>query len=426
MKFFSTNNKQHNKSFREAVIQGLAPDRGLYFPTEIPVLSQDFFRNISTMSLPDIAFEVMYPYVKEDMPSTVFLELVKEILNFDIPLVKVSEDVFSLELYHGPTLAFKDVGARFMSRCLSQFSDKKVRILVATSGDTGSAVANGFFGVENVEVVILYPSNKISDIQEKQLTTLGGNITALEVDGNFDDCQRLVKEAFQDDDLKTLNLSSANSINIARWLPQSIYYYWIVAQLGHEKKISVSVPSGNFGNITAGLLAKKTGLAIDQFIAATNINDIIPSYLQTGTYMAKPSQQTISNAMDVGDPSNFYRLLALFDNDFDRIKSEVIGYSLEDESTRKVINDVFQKHQYILDPHGAVGYKAVIDKGTAGNIKVFLETASPVKFREVVEPIIGQKLPVPERLKEALSKSKSSIKMKKTYSEFKAFLLHES
>jgi threonine synthase len=333
MKFYSTADNNLKVSFERAVIEGLAPSRGLYFPESIHQHSKSFLNDLSKMTLPEIGYEVMKPYTEGDIDNSSLASIVEETLNFPIPLKEIDDHLFTLELFHGPTMAFKDVGARFMSRCLSHFNKEKVKILVATSGDTGGAVANGFYKVEGVEVIILYPGNKISDIQEQQLTTLGENITALEVNGTFDDCQNLVKEAFLDNELKSkMNLSSANSINIARWMPQSIYYYWIKAQLGTTNRpLSISVPSGNFGNISAGVLAQKSGLEIDQFIAATNANDIVPQYIKTGIYDPKPSVSTIANAMDVGDPSNHLRMLELFDHDHEKFINNINGYSLCDK-----------------------------------------------------------------------------------------------
>jgi len=424
MKFYNTANHQYTRSFKEAVIEGLAPNKGLFFPVTIPQLDKDFLANLRDYTLPEIAFEVMKEYTEDDISSEDLKRIVEDVFNFDIPLVNVHDDIYSLELFHGPTLAFKDVGARFMSRCLGHFSDRKVKVLVATSGDTGGAVANGFYKVDGVEVIILYPGNKISDIQEQQLTTLGENITAIEIDGTFDDCQKLVKEAFTDQSLnEKMNLSSANSINIARWLPQSIYYYWIAAQLDDKKDISIAVPSGNFGNITAGLLACKSGLKVDQMIAGTNANDIIPKYLLSGDYQPRPSVSTIANAMDVGDPSNYLRLLELYEHDFSKIQSEMIGYSMNDDAIKELISTVYNKHQYIMDPHGAIGYQSLKEKGFENNYKVFLETAHPVKFRDVVEPVINKKLPVPERLAVCLEKKKEAVYLSTSYDEFKNFLL---
>ncbi len=426
MKFYSTNDKDNICSFREALIEGLAPDNGLYFPSEIPQLSSEYFKNISGFLLPEIGFEVMHPFLKEEMSSADLMSIVEDAFDFEIPLVKVSDEVLCLELYHGPTCAFKDVGARMMSRCLSHFSHDKVTVLVATSGDTGSAVANGFLDVEGVEVVLLYPSGKISKIQEQQLTTLGKNITALEVDGTFDECQAMVKAAFLDEDLKgKMNLTSANSINIARWIPQSIYFHHAYAQLGdYSKPIMISVPSGNFGNLTSGVLAMNMGLPIDSFIAATNANNIVPEYLQSGEYMPRPSVETISNAMDVGAPSNFVRLLELFDHDFEKVRDSVTGYSMSDDETRKTMADCFSQTDYILDPHGAVAYQALLEDNDKGLYTgIFLETAHPSKFTDVVEDVLNIDLILPERLKECMNKEKKSIKIDGTSEALKAFLM---
>ncbi|MFT4986793.1 MAG: threonine synthase [Glaciecola sp.] len=425
MKFYSTADNNLKVSFERAVIEGLAPSRGLYFPESIHQHSKSFLNDLSKMTLPEIGYEVMKPYTEGDIDNSSLASIVEETLNFPIPLKEIDDHLFTLELFHGPTMAFKDVGARFMSRCLSHFNKEKVKILVATSGDTGGAVANGFYKVEGVEVIILYPGNKISDIQEQQLTTLGENITALEVNGTFDDCQNLVKEAFLDNELKSkMNLSSANSINIARWMPQSIYYYWIKAQLGTTNRpLSISVPSGNFGNISAGVLAQKSGLEIDQFIAATNANDIVPQYIKTGIYDPKPSVSTIANAMDVGDPSNHLRMLELFDHDHEKFINNINGYSLCDSEIKEVIKDVHHTFDYILDPHGAIAYNASKELGNQEQDRVFLETAHPVKFRDVVEPIIGKKLNVPARLETCLNKEKVAINMSTNYDDFKSFLL---
>ena len=354
--------------------------------------------------------------------------IISETLSFDFPLVKVEEIVYSLELFHGPTMAFKDVGARFMSRCLAYFNkgkEQKNTVLVATSGDTGGAVASGFLGVKGVEVVILYPSGKVSDIQEKQLTTLGQNITALEVDGVFDDCQDMVKKAFLDEDLKFKNLTSANSINIARWLPQMFYFFFAYKALKKENKpLVVSCPSGNFGNICAGILAKKLGLPIEHFVASTNINDTVPEFLKTGNYNPKPSKATISNAMDVGNPSNFIRIQELYDNKLDNFKNDFSSYSFSDEETQNAILEIYQKSGYIAEPHGAVGYLGLKKelKKHSNSIGIFLETAHPIKFLDSVEKIISAKLEIPEQIINILKKKKKSLKIN-NYEDLKAFLM---
>jgi threonine synthase len=360
MNFYSLNKIAPNVSFKDAVIKGLAPDKGLYFPEKIIPLSKEFLNNIENLSNEEIAFEVIKQFVADEIPEKELKEIIKETLNFDFPIVPIEENIAALELFHGPTMAFKDVGARFMARCLGYFNKEektaKVTVLVATSGDTGGAVASGFLGVEGVDVVILYPSGKVSDVQEKQLTTLGQNITALEVDGTFDDCQSMVKIAFLDAELiANKNLTSANSINVARWLPQMFYFFFAYKQLKSKNKdLIFSVPSGNFGNICAGLMAHKLGLPVKKFIAATNINDIVPDYLKTGIYAPKPSKQTISNAMDVGDPSNFVRVLEIFNNDDVKLKEVLSSYSFTDKETQHAMKEIKEKHHYIADPHGAV------------------------------------------------------------------------
>jgi threonine synthase len=431
MKFYSTNKKSPAVDFREATIKGQAPDRGLYFPEQVPTLTKSFISQLSVMSKEDIAFRVIKPYVEGSIPEEDLYRIVSETVNFDFPLVKVDENSYALELFHGPTLAFKDVGARFMSRCLSHFSKgnkEKVFVLVATSGDTGSAVANGFYDVEGVEVVILYPSGKVSGVQEKQLTTLGKNIHSLEVDGTFDDCQKMVKQAFADHDLTgKLFLTSANSINVARWLPQQFYYFYALRQWKQEQLPVMCVPSGNFGNICAGLIAYKSGLPVKHFIAACNANDVVPEYFRQGEYHPKPAKATISNAMDVGDPSNFVRILELFNNEFGTLKNLISSYSIGDDETRKTIVDVKEKFNYLLDPHGAVAY-ASVQRYLAENKNdkaIFLETAHPIKFYDVVEPLTSEKIPVPESLNELMNRKKISTKISTYYTEFKEFLLNK-
>lgn len=430
MNFYSLNKIAPNVTFKDAVIKGLAPDKGLYFPETITPLSNEFLNHIEDFSNHEIAFEVIKQFVADEISEMELKEIIEETLNFDFPIVPIEENIAALELFHGPTMAFKDVGARFMARCLGYFNKEekttKVTVLVATSGDTGGAVASGFLGVKGVDVVILYPSGKVSDVQEKQLTTLGQNITALEVNGTFDDCQAMVKRAFLDKDLiANKKLTSANSINVARWLPQMFYFFFAYKQLKNkQKELIFSVPSGNFGNICAGLMAQQLGLPVKQFIAATNVNDIVPNYLETGIYTPKASKQTISNAMDVGDPSNFVRILEIFKNDDDKLKEVLSSYSFTDKETQKVMKVIREKHNYIADPHGAVGYlglkKYGIDTNTFG---IFLETAHPVKFLNVVEPIINETIKLPKQIKEVIDKEKVSIKIS-TYSALKQFLLH--
>jgi threonine synthase len=428
MNYFSLNNKSHKVSFKDAVINGLAPDKGLYFPESISQLSDSFFQNIENLSNKEIAFEVIKQFVGDEIPETVLKQIVTETLSFDFPCVEVEPNIFSLELYHGPTMAFKDVGARFMSRCLAYFnrnSDIKNTVLVATSGDTGGAVASGFLGVKGVDVVILYPSGKVSDIQEKQLTTLGQNITALEVDGVFDDCQDMVKTAFLDEDLKYKNLTSANSINIARWLPQMFYIFFAYKQLKkHNKQIIISCPSGNFGNICAGIMAKKLGLPIQHFVASTNANDVVPRFLASGNYTPHQTISTISNAMDVGNPSNFVRIQELYNHDLNEFNKDFSSYSYSDEDTKTEILKLYQNTNYIAEPHGIIGYLGLKEelKNNSNSIGVFLETAHPIKFLDVVEPILNIKLAIPKQIESVLDKEKKSIQIK-NYSDLKTFLI---
>ena len=430
MKYFSLNYNSKNTLFQEAVKRGLAPDRGLYFPEKIPQLPQSFFDRIDKMSIPEMAYRVIKPYVGNQILKEKLMEIVSETLDFDFPIIKITDNISALELFQGPTLAFKDVGARFMARSLGHLiqSDKeRTIVLVATSGDTGGAVANGFLGVQGINVVILYPKGKVSEIQEKQLTTLGQNITALEVDGVFDDCQEMVKTAFLDSTLSELNLTSANSINIARWLPQMFYYFIAYRSLkSKNKKLVFSVPSGNFGNICAGIMGKQMGLPIDHFIASTNVNDAVPRYLETGTYDPQPTIQTISNAMDVGNPSNFARIQKIFNNDLVKMKKNLSGFSFTDKDTQKAMKEIYQISGYIADPHGAVGYLGL--KEYLANKKnnlygVFLETAHPVKFSDSVNQTLNSEVRIPKRLKETLSRDKVSIPIK-DYNELKNFLLN--
>lgn len=429
MNYYSTNNKNLKVSLRDAVIQGLAPDNGLYLPESIPTLPSSFFETLHKLSFQEIGFQVAKNLIGDDIPTSELKRIVDHTIQFDAPLVEIEENVFSLELFHGPTLAFKDFGARFLSVLLGYFAsqqDKEITILVATSGDTGSAVANGFFNVLGTKVIVLYPSGKVSDIQEKQFTTLGGNITALEIDGTFDDCQRLVKQAFMDEEIKQkLFLTSANSINIARLIPQSFYYFHGYSQLKEKQsQVVISIPSGNFGNLTAGLFAKRMGLPIHKFIASTNQNDIVPSYLRTKLFSPRPSVQTISNAMDVGNPSNFARMLDLYQNDFESLSKDVVGCHYSDEQTSSAMNEVFKSKNYVLDPHGAVGYLGLKEylKSHSDSVGVFLETAHPAKFKEVVEKAIGHSVEIPTRLNSFLMKEKQSQKLKNSFDELKKFL----
>lgn len=430
MKYISLNNKASEVSFKEAVVKGLAPDKGLYFPKEIKALSQSFFDEIENLSNVEIAYQVIKQFVGNEIPSADLKLIVEDVLSFNFPINKVEEDIFSLELYHGPTMAFKDVGARFMARCLSYFNkDKvaeKVTVLVATSGDTGGAVASGFLGVDGVDVVILYPSGKVSNIQEKQLTTLGKNIVALEVNGTFDDCQAMVKTAFLDEDYTNKrNLTSANSINIARWLPQMFYFFFAYKKLKTaNKKLVFSVPSGNYGNICAGMMAQKLGLPIHHFIAGTNANNVVPNYLQTGFYKIKSSIPTISNAMDVGAPSNFIRIEKLHDNNLEKLRKNLSGYSYSDAQTTNGINYLNKNNNYIADPHGAIGYLALKEylKDKSNMQGVFLETAHPIKFLDVMPKDIASKIEMPLQIKAVIDKTKKSILIQ-NYQELKAYLL---
>ena len=435
MKYYSTNKKVSGVSLSDAVIKGLAEDKGLFMPDHIMEIPAVFYDSIDRLSFQDMAYTAAYMLFGEDVHANMLRTIVFDTLNFDVPLVKVEENIYSLELFHGPTLAFKDVGGRFMSRMLSYFiqrqedNHKLVNVLVATSGDTGSAVANGFLGVEGIHVYVLYPKGLVSPIQECQFTTLGQNITALEVDGTFDDCQALVKSAFMDEELNAhMKLTSANSINVARFLPQAFYYFYAYAQL---KKISesaaanmvVSVPSGNFGNITAGLFAKRMGLPVKRFIAANNRNDIFLEYLKTGEYKPRPSVATIANAMDVGDPSNFARVLDLYGGSHADISAEISGTTYTDEQIRETVKETWKEHHYLLDPHGACGYRALQEGLKQGETGVFLETAHPAKFLETVESIIGEAVEIPAKLQEFMKGEKKSLQMTKEFADFKKYLL---
>lgn len=431
MKYYSLNKQSPDVDFKEATIRGQAPDKGLYFPATIPVLEQAFINNIEHYTHEEIAYRLIRPYVAGAMPDSELQRIVGETINFPIPLHQVQEDIYALELFHGPTLAFKDVGARFMSRCLGYFArecKEKVVVLVATSGDTGGAVAHGFYDVPGVEVVILYPSGKVSSVQEKQLTTLGKNIHALEVKGSFDDCQQLVKQAFADAALTSnLFLTSANSINVARWLPQQFYYALAYKQWSDKNNPPViCVPSGNFGNICAGLLAHRSGLPVKHFIAACNANDVVTRYLSDRQYQPKKAVPTLSNAMDVGNPSNFVRVLELFHQEFDGLKKVLSSYSITDEETKATIKTVFEKYNYLPDPHGAVGYLALERylQQHPGQKGIFLETAHPVKFYDVVEPVIGQAVPLPPVVQNMMVLNKQSQLIESEYGALKAYLVH--
>ena len=433
MKYYSTNKKASDATLEEAVVRGLAGDKGLYMPRSIKTLPKSFYDEIENLSFQEIAYRVADAFFGEDIPADTLKHIVYDTLNFDTPVVKVKDNIYSLELFHGPTLAFKDVGGRFMARLLGYFirkeGKKQVNVLVATSGDTGSAVANGFLGVEGIHVYVLYPKGKVSEIQEKQFTTLGQNITAIEVDGTFDDCQALVKNAFMDKELNEhMQLTSANSINVARFLPQAFYYFYAYAQmkkLGKADKLVICVPSGNFGNITAGLFGKRMGLPVERFIAANNRNDIFYQYLKTGEYKPRPSVATIANAMDVGDPSNFARILDLYEGSHDAIASEISGETYTDEQIRETVQKTYEETGYLLDPHGACGYRALAENLKPGENGVFLETAHPAKFLQTVEDIIGTEVKIPEKLQAFMRGTKQSVPMQKDFASFKAYLLKQ-
>ncbi len=429
MIYYSLNKKAPKASFKDAVIKGIAPDKGLYFPESITPLSNDFFENIDTISNAEIAFEAIKQFVSPEIPENVLRAIVEETLAFDFPVVQLNQNISTLELFHGPTMAFKDVGARFMARCLGYFNKsntKEVTVLVATSGDTGGAVANGFLGVKGVNVVILYPSGKVSDIQEKQLTTLGQNITALEVNGTFDDCQAMVKRAFLDETIThQMQLTSANSINVARWLPQLFYFMFAYKQLYKtHNNIVYSVPSGNFGNVCAGMMAQQLGLPVKHFIASNNENNVVTRYLQSEIYKPQPSIQTISNAMDVGDPSNFIRIQEIYKNNFKSLSDNLSSYSFSDDETKAAMLEMYRNYNYVADPHGAVGYL-----GCKNYLKdhpkahcVFLETAHPTKFLDVVEDVVGKKQALPTQIQSVIHKKKISFKIS-AYQDLKNFLL---
>ena len=432
MKYYSTNKKVSGVSLEDAVVKGLAEDKGWFMPDTVKMLPQSFYDTIENLSFQEIAYTVADAFFGEDVEAKALKKIVYDTLNFDVPLVPVVDNIYSLELYHGPTLAFKDVGGRFMSRLLGYFIQKQrkanVKVLVATSGDTGSAVANGFLGVEGIHVYVLYPKGLVSPIQECQFTTLGQNITALEVDGTFDDCQTLVKSAFMDEDLNAkMKLTSANSINVARFLPQSFYYFYAYAQLkklGKAANAVMCVPSGNFGNITAGLFAKRMGLPVKRFIAANNRNDIFLQYLQTGEYKPRPSVSTIANAMDVGDPSNFARVLDLFGGSHEAIVSQISGVSYNDLQIAETLKACYAETGYLLDPHGACGYRALKEGLEADETGVFLETAHPAKFLETVENIIGEKINIPLKLQEFMKGEKKSLSLSKDFETFKSYLMN--
>ncbi|MFC2812745.1 MAG: threonine synthase [Prevotella conceptionensis] len=434
MRYYSTNGKTEMVDLREAVVKGLAADNGLFMPERIATLPTTFYGQIDKFSFQDIAFAVAQAFFGEDVGADALRTIVNETLAFDCPVVPVQANCYALELFHGPTLAFKDVGARFMARLLGHFvgQDRKqaINVLVATSGDTGSAVANGFLGVEGVNVYVLYPKGKVSAIQESQFTTLGQNITAIEVDGVFDDCQALVKQAFMDKELnEQLLLTSANSINVARFLPQAFYYFYAYAQMkkqGLQNELVFCVPSGNFGNITAALFAHRMGLPIKRFIAANNANDVFYQYLETGKYRPKPSVQTIANAMDVGNPSNFARIYDLYDGNHHTISQLIAGFSFNDDEIRATIRDCFQQTGYVLDPHGACGYKALQLSLSENEHGVFCETAHPAKFKETVDAVLPTPIDIPERLARFMQGRKQTYRMNNSFDKFKDFLLQNA
>ena len=435
MKFYSTNGNAPVADLEKAVVKGLAEDKGLYMPESIKTLPQSFFDSIQDKSFQEIAYVVADAFFGEDVDAESLRAIVYDTLSFDCPVKKVTDSIYSLELFHGPTLAFKDVGARFMARLLQYFLKKEggkgqVNVLVATSGDTGSAVANGFLGVDGIHVYVLYPKGKVSPIQECQFTTLGKNMTAIEVDGVFDDCQALVKSAFMDADLnKRLKLTSANSINVARFLPQSFYYFHAYAQMkkqGLADNLVFCVPSGNFGNICAGLFAKRMGLPVKHFIAANNANSVFYDYLQTGEYKPRPSVQTIANAMDVGDPSNFARIYDLYGKNHGAISADISGTTFSDEQIADTIREVYKTTGYVCDPHGACGYRALSEQLKQGDTGVFLETAHPAKFKSTVDSIVGLDINIPEKLLAFMKGEKQSVQMSKDFDAFKQYLMQNA
>lgn len=433
MRYYSTNKKSECVSLRDAVVNGLAEDRGLYMPEKINKLPEEFFKDIDKMSFQEISYEVAKAFFGDDVETDALKKIVYDTMSFDCPVKNICNNIWTLELFHGPTLAFKDIGARFMARLLEYFirqeSQQTVNVLVATSGDTGSAVANGFLGVDGIHVYVLYPKGKVSKIQESQFTTLGNNITAIEIDGVFDDCQNLVKNAFMDKELNnSMKLTSANSINVARFLPQAFYYFNAYARMkanGLTDNLVVCVPSGNFGNITAGLFAKEMGLPIYRFIAANNANDIFFNYLKTGVYEPKPSIQTIANAMDVGNPSNFARIYDLYEGSHERIASMISGATYTDEKISNAVKQCYNENGYILDPHGACGYQALKDLLNTNETGIFCETAHPAKFKDTIEKIIGTEIKIPQRLADFMKGKKQTVNMSNDFNRFKTFLLEQ-
>lgn len=429
--YYSTNHQSASVNLEEAVFKSLADDQGLFMPEYLPRMSEEFFKHIEEYSFQEISFLVSKALIGKDLSDEILKKIIESSIDFDAPLVPVDENIHALELFHGPTMAFKDFGARFMARLIAEIGEnetKELCILVATSGDTGSAVADGFLGVKGVKVKILYPSGKVSQLQEQQLTTSGQNITAIEVNGTFDDCQRMVKQAFQDKEINNrLKLTSANSINIARLIPQSFYYFYAYAQLKNKNcDIIFSVPSGNFGNLTAGLMAKAMGLPIHKFIAATNINSAVPEYLQSGIFTSRPSRMTISNAMDVGNPSNFSRMLELYGHDLENMQSDVIGYSFTDEETKQIMKETYIHNHYIMDPHAAVAYLGLqkyMSKNKSKSEGIFLETAHPAKFKDTVDEVLGIDIPIPDALQACMNKKKKAQFIDNNYDELKRILL---
>lgn len=431
MELYSTNNTFLRVGFGEAVLKSLPEDNGLYMPVDIPLLPDNFYDQFKNRSFQEVSFEVAKALIGDSIPHEILRQIVNEAINFEAPVVPIHDNIYSLELFHGPTLAFKDFGARFMSRVMKYFKEenKKLYILVATSGDTGGAVASGFYEVEGIEVIILFPKNKVSPLQQKQLTTLGKNITAIEIDGNFDDCQAIVKQAFLDKELTSkYNLSSANSINISRLIPQTFYYFNAVQQLSSTLKPVFVVPSGNFGNITAGVIAYKMGLPIHQFVAATNINDVVPEYTKTGVFKPKKSVETISNAMDVGNPSNFYRMTGLLGSTWNNVITKLTAYAFDDEETKQAMKMVYSKYNYILDPHGAVGYLAAVKYQKENQYEgpvIFLETAHPSKFIETVESTLNTKVEIPEQLMHIKDLKEKFSSLSDQYSAFKQWFSNQ-
>jgi len=434
MKYYNLQYKEEVVDFKTATIKGQGKEKGLFFPEFIPQFDKEFIENLNQYSDEEIAFQCMKDFVGNEIPEDILRQIVSETISFEIPLKKINENIYSLELFHGPTFAFKDVGARFMSRCLSYFlkdENKKVTVLVATSGDTGGAVANGFYKTDNINVVILYPKNRVSSVQEKQLTALGENVSALEVDGSFDDCQSMVKQAFSDKEINSkLFLTSANSINVARWLPQQIYYLLALKQWqkGETENPVICVPSGNFGNICAGILAHFRGLSAEHFIAACNENDVVPNYLKTEKLESKETIATISNAMDVGNPSNFVRILELFENQFENLKNKISGYSIDDKKTLQTIKEVHEKYDYVLEPHSAVAYTAMEQylKENLGKKGFILGTAHPVKFPDAVEKATQVKIDLPKSLENLMKKEKKNVEIHPDFEELKRFLLNKN